>query len=84
MQIRNPSRIVIWSVGDEQRFLEWNGTEWQVFESYTYGHNFERCELTEADIEALRAHFGIAHDQVLLRDLVVSSPEHLCQFAKNA
>lgn len=77
MQIRNPSRIVVWSGGDEQRFLEWNGTEWQVFESYTYGHYFEHCKLTENDIGALIDYFGIAKDQMSTRDVLVNSPERL-------
>lgn len=54
-----PLRIVVWSGGDEQRFLEWDGTVWQAFESYTYGHYFEQREVSERDIEILFAHFGL-------------------------
>lgn len=83
MQIGNPSRIVVWSGGDEQRFLEWNETEWQVLESYNHGHDFEQSEFAKADIETPGDYFDIAKGRISTSDLLVESPEHLRRDANN-
>lgn len=50
-------RVPVLAGGDEGRFLEWDGSRWRAFNTYKYGHLFEKSELTAHDFSVLRDYF---------------------------
>ena len=75
--------ISVWINGDEGRFLDWQDSEWYVFEYYNYRHHFEETTLAGLDYGALRKHFGLQETEPTDMQLAKMSPDKLREIGQS-
>jgi hypothetical protein len=74
--------IVVWTDGEEGRFLKWGGEAWQAFEHRNYRHSFSPPQVvTQADLRALRQSYRVSAETLSDQDLVRTSPRSLMELS---